>query len=326
MKKIRNISNDKDVIQLLTISLEHEWAVSFEYLFHAYSMPKGKYLYQDPVLMAQTDVRAQTIQIAIDEMYHSQQFALVLHGLGVSPSFKTDEVIRFPRTVDNLRRDKSTEDAVTDLYQSARFPEGHHPQIQNMLLNIAGDEVRHGRQFQAMIETMIGRGEAEDRLIQPDPAAEAKDEVRLLHDLSRLENDIVHRYLFFVFLFSDHQDLGLRLFKNSIDHMRHWDKNSGLLIKLGSLIRIENAERRPDGSERSINPMPDIYPDADRRTALDTLAAAEDTLIGLYEAAVASAPTAEVRDQLNFHLSQNREHRLTQEWLLANALRIKGLK
>jgi len=326
MKKIRDINTIQDLVELLTISLEHEWAVSFEYVFHAYSMPKGKYFYQDPVLQAKTDVRGQTIQIAIDEMYHSQQFGLILHGLGVSPSFKTDEVVRFPRILDNLRRDKDTEDTVTDLYQSARFAEGAHPEIHNMLLNIAADEVRHGEQFQAMIETMTGRGEAEDRIIQPDPAAETQEPVPLLHELTRRENDIVHRYLYFVFLFSDTQDLGARLFKNSIDHMRHWDKNSGLLIKLGSLIRIENAERRPDGSERSIRPMADLFPAADRRAAMEALAAAEQELIGLYERAVAAAPTAEVRDQLSFHLSQNREHLLTQKGLIANALKVKGLK
>jgi len=326
MKKIRDINTIQNLIELLTISLEHEWAVSFEYLFHAYSMPKAKYFYRDPVLQAETDVRGQTIQIAIDEMYHSQQFGLVLHDLGISPSFKTDEVIRFPRILDNLRRDKDTEDTVTDLYQSARFAEGDHPEIHNMLLNIAADEVRHGKQFQAMIETMTGRGEAEDRIIQPDPAAETQEPVRLLHELTRRENDIAHRYLFFVFLFSDTQDLGARLFKNSIDHMRHWDKNSGLLIKLGSLIRIENAERRPDGSERSVRPMADLFPAADRRAAVEALAAAEQELIGLYEQAVAAAPTAEVRDQLSFHLSQNREHLLTQKGLMANALKIKGLK
>jgi len=320
------LSTDQDLIQLLTIALEHEWAVSFEYLFHAYSMPKGMYFYPDPVLLAPTDVRGQTIQIAIDEMYHSQQFALVLHGLGVSPSFKTDELIRFPRIVDNLKRDKNTEDKVADLYQSARFPEGFRPEVNNMLLNIAGDEVRHGHQFQAMIDTMTGRGEGEAGIIRPDPAAEDKEEVRLLHDLIQKENDLVHRYLYFVFLFGDHQDLGARLFKNSIDHMRHWDKNSGLLIRLGSLIRIENAEKRPDGSERSVKPMPDAFPREDRRTALDTLLAAEERLIALYEKAVSLAPSAEVRDQLTFHLSQNREHRLTQDRLRANALRIKGLK
>jgi bacterioferritin (cytochrome b1) len=326
MEKVKTIANREDAIKILTVALEHEWAVSFEYIIHAYSMPKGKYFYQDPIMGFRTDVRAQTIQIGIDEMYHAQQLALVLRQMGLVPSFKTDEVIRFPRVLDNLKRDKRTEDLVTDLYQSARFVEGSFPEVHNMLLNISYDEVRHGRQFQTMIETMTGEGAGDVVSFKPDPQAEQKEDVRLLHELTRLENEVVHRYLYYSYLFSAHQDLGARLFKNSIDHMRHWDKNSGMLVKLGSVIRIENAEIQPDGSERSLKPMPDIYPGTDRLSALETLVPAEDRLIALYEKAVALVAAGEMRDQLNFHLAQNREHRFTQEWLLANARRVPNLK
>jgi rubrerythrin len=326
MKKVRNISGPEDLVELLTVSLEHEWAVSFEYLFHAYSLPKGKYLYPDPVLGLTTDVRYQTIQIGIDEMYHSLQIGLLLRQLDAPPSFRTDEVRRYPRILDNLKRDRHTEDEVTDLYQSARFLQDRYPEVLNMLLNIAGDEVRHGRQFQVMIDTLTARGAGEDMIARPDPGAENTDVVRLLHEITRRENALLHRCLFFVFLFSPHQDLGQRLFKNSIDHMRHWDKNSGLLLKLGSLIRIENAELQSDGSELSLKPMPDVQPEADRATALESLAAAEDELIDLYDQAAARAPSPEIRDQLAFHLSQNREHRFTLKWLLDNARRVKGLK
>jgi len=48
----------------------------------------------------------------------------------------------------------------------------------------------------------------------------------LLHEITRMENELMHRYLRYMLLFSEHQDLAQRLFKNSINHMRHWDKNS----------------------------------------------------------------------------------------------------
>ena len=49
--------------------------------------------------------------------------------MGGGPSFRTDEVVRFPRIIDNLKRDKMTEDQVTDLYQSAKSGDGIYPKI-----------------------------------------------------------------------------------------------------------------------------------------------------------------------------------------------------
>lgn len=66
MEKIKAVKTHDDVVKLLSAALEHEWAVSFEYVVHAYSMPKGKFLYDDPVLEQRTDARAQSIQIGID--------------------------------------------------------------------------------------------------------------------------------------------------------------------------------------------------------------------------------------------------------------------
>ena len=161
MEKFRLIQTEEDVVRLLQAALEHEWAVSFEYTIHAYSMPKGKFFYEDPVMKLRTDARAQTIQIGIDEMYHSLQLGIIIRQLGGDPSFKTDEVVRFPKVMDNLRRDKMTEDLVTDLYQSAEWKEGAFPKIQNMVLNISYDEVRHSQQFSAMIRTMVAGGNAD---------------------------------------------------------------------------------------------------------------------------------------------------------------------
>ena len=60
------------------------------------------------------------------------------------------------------------------------------------------------------------------------------EEIRLLHEIMRIENELMHRYLKYTLLFSDHQDLSQRLFKNAIDQMRHWDKNSGTLVNTDS--------------------------------------------------------------------------------------------
>jgi bacterioferritin (cytochrome b1) len=325
VEQIRRVKTQEDVIHLLQVALEHEWAVSFEYTIHAYSMPKGRIFYEDPVLKLRTDARAQTIQIGIDEMYHSLQLGIIIRQLGGDPSFKTDEVIRFPKVIDNLKRDLITEGQVTDLYQSAQWEEGAFPKVQNMVLNISYDEVRHGKQFETMIQTMEKEGAAETLCFRESAEAAAKPEVQLLHEITRMENELMHRYLRYVFLFSEHQDLAQRLFKNSINHMRHWDKNSGLLVRLGSVIRIENAQREPDGKEISRSPMPALYSGQDRLSALETLIPAEQELIAKYEKLLAIVPAGDNRDQLGLQLGLKREHLFTQEWLLKNARRIKGL-
>lgn len=326
MKKIKQIKTIEDTIKLLNIALEHEWAVSLEYTIHAYSMPKGKFFYEDPIMKQKTDARAQTIQIGIDEMYHSLQLGIIITQMGGIPSFETDEVIRYPRIIDNLKRDKETEDIVTDLYQSAEFKDGVFPKIQNMVLNISYDEVRHSKQFVAMMEAMKKEGVEDALCFQPNPENENKEEVQLLHEITRNENELMHRYLKYVLLFGEHQDLSQRLFKNAIDHMRHWDKNSGILIKMGDVIQIENAEKDSGGVERSRGAMPSLYAGEDRLTALETLIPAEEALLAKYEKLISLVPEGEIKDQLQLHEALNREHLFTQEWLLKNAQKIKGLK
>ena len=53
MERITRINNNEDAVKLMNAALEHEWAVSFEYVVHAYSMPKGKYMYNDPIMKRQ---------------------------------------------------------------------------------------------------------------------------------------------------------------------------------------------------------------------------------------------------------------------------------
>jgi bacterioferritin (cytochrome b1) len=326
MENIKNIKSTEDAIKLLNVALEHEWAVSFEYLFHAYSFPKGKFFYQDPILKRRQDVRAQTIQIGIDEMYHSLQLGIIIKHMGGTPSFKTDEVIRYPRIMDNLERDKKTEDLVTDLYQSAEFEEGAFPKIQNMVLNISYDEVRHSDQFVAMMDAMRAEGAGDAMCHQSNLENAQKEEVQLLHAIMRVENDLMHRYLKYVILFSEHQDLSQRLFKNAIDHMKNWDKNGGILIKMGDVIQIENAEKDSDGVERTVSPMPSVYPGEDRLSALETLIPAESDLISKYEKLLSLDPDGAIKDQLEKHAGLGREHVFTQEWLLKNAQKIEGLE
>jgi len=326
MERSLKIETHGDLIRYLTIALEHEWAVSIEYLFHAYAMPKGRFFYEDPVLKLRTDVRGQWIQIGIDEMYHTLQLGLLVRQMGGTPSFKTDEVIRYPKVVDNLERDRKTEDLVTDLYKSAEFKSAAYPKVQNMVLNISYDEVRHSKQFGTMIAAMHAQGAGGTEIFRPNPGNDAREDVRLILEISRLENELMHRYLKFVFLFSDHQDLGQRLFKNSIDHMRHWDKLSGILVRLGDVVRIENAVIDDKGVERSGAPMPSDYPGTNRMTALEGLIPAEELLIAKYEHLLTLVPDGEIKDQLKIHLASKREHLFTQEKLLENARRTPGLE
>jgi len=325
MQEIERIQTKDQTIQLLNTALEHEWAVSFEYIIHAYSMPKAKLFYTDPILKTTMDARAQTIQIGIDEMYHSLQLGIIIKQLGGKPSFKTDELFRFPKVIDNFYRDKKTEDLVTQLYQTAEFEDGAFPKIQNMILNISYDEVRHAEQFTAMIDAIIEKGNEDTLCFSSNPDASNREDIQTLHQIMRLENELLHRYLKYVIDFSEHQDLCQRLYKNSVNHMRHWDKNAGILIKLGDVIQIENAEKDANGVEKSSNPMPSFYPGENRISALETLIPTENDLILLYEKLIPMISAADITDQLNLHLALKREHLFTQEWLLKNAKKIKGL-
>jgi bacterioferritin (cytochrome b1) len=325
MEKMRNIRSREDVLKLLSIALRHEWAVSFEYVIHGYSIPKGKYFYEDPVLKQPTDVRGQTIQIGIDEMYHALQLGIVMTQMGAAPSFETDEIVRYPRIVDNLKQDKRTEEEVTNLYQSAVMEPGAHPKVENMVWNISYDEVRHIDQFQAMIETLEASDDAGALCLKPHPERNSREDLRQLHDICRTENELMHRYIRYVMMFSEHEDLTQRLFKNAVNHMRHWDKTSGVLIKLGDVIAIENAETDAKGVERSLKPMPTDYPGTDRITALEGLLPEERALVAKYEKTVPLLPPGEIQNQIKFQLALTREHVYTQEKLLADARRITGI-
>jgi hypothetical protein len=142
----------------------------------------------------------------------------------------------------------------------------------------------------------------------------------------RAENELMHRYLKYVILFSEHQDLSQRLFKNAIDHMKNWDKNGGILIKWGDVIQIENAEKNAEGVERSVTPMPSIYPGENRLEALEALVPSEKDLIGQDEKLLSLVPDGDIKDQLEKHLGLAREHLFTQEWLLKNTQKIQGLE
>jgi bacterioferritin (cytochrome b1) len=325
MDKIRSVRNRDDIIRLLSAALHHEWAVSFEYVIHAYSMPKGRFLYEDPFLKQTTDARAQTIQIGIDEMYHALQLGITLARLGVDPGFGTDEVVRHALILDNIKRDKMTEEMVTDLYQSAEVEPGAFPEVENMVWNISYDEVRHIGQFAAMIAAIETSGLGGSPCVPANPDREHREDLRHLHGLCRLENEAMHRYLRYVMLFNAHQDLSQRLFKNSVNHMRHWDKLSGILVRLGDVVAVENAEVDAAGVERSREPMPAAYPGTGRLSALETLPALERKILAGYEAALGLALPEEVRAQLKLHLALTREHVFTQDKLLANARRIKGV-
>ncbi|HOJ26591.1 MAG TPA: hypothetical protein PLP94_05265 [Candidatus Saccharicenans sp.] len=323
MKNSYVIDDRESLIKYLNMALEHEWAVSFEYVVHAYSMPKAKYFYNDPVMDDRFDVRAQTIQIGIDEMYHALQIGLLLKQIGAEPSFRTAAIKRYPLIIDNLRRDKTTEDEVTEYYQQVRFNNINEPKLQNMLFNMASDEIRHSRQFEAMIKMMEKEGLTGELIFQPSPEAGSREDLRILHELTRLENSMMHEYLYYVLLFSDHQDLGQRLFKNSINHMRHWDKLSGLLVRLGDVIRLENVQPAENGGEQSLMPMPYVYPGKTRVEALDSTLRGEKQLIEKYKLAIDLVPGEEIKAQLKAQLALTREHLYTQESLLANTKKTK---
>jgi hypothetical protein len=176
-----------------------------------------------------------------------------------------------------------------------------------------------------MIAAIEASPEAGAEIFKPHPDRARREDLTLLHEICRLENEAVHRYLRYVMMFSEHQDLSQRLFKNSINHMRHWDKLAGALVKLGDVIAIENAAVDAAGVERSARPMPLTYPGNGRLAALETLPGLERALAGKYEAVLGLGLAEEVQAQLRLHLALTREHVFTQDKLLENARRITGL-
>lgn len=104
MEKTEHIASQEDTIKLLNIALKHEWAVNLESSIHTYSMPKGKFFYEDLLTKRKTDIRAQTIQIGSREMDHALQLGIVITQMRRFPSFKTDEVMPYPKILDNLKR------------------------------------------------------------------------------------------------------------------------------------------------------------------------------------------------------------------------------
>ncbi|MGZ5439339.1 MAG: hypothetical protein ACXWFJ_05775, partial [Candidatus Aminicenantales bacterium] len=109
-----------------------------------------------------------------------------------------------------------------------------------------------------------------------------------------------------------------------VNHMRHWDKLSGLLVRLGDVVAIENAEIDAAGVERSRSPMPVVYPGTGRLSALETLPGLEREIVAKYEEVLGLDLPGEVLAQLRLHLALTREHVFTQDKLLANARRIQG--
>ena len=71
--------------------------------------------------------------------------------------------------------------------------------------------------------------------------------------------------------------------------------------------------------------MPALYSGQDRLSALEALIPAEQELIAEYEKLLVLMPEGDDRSQLLLQLGLKREHLFTQEWLLKNARRIKGL-
>ena len=69
-----------------------------------------------------------------------------------------------------------------------------------MILNISYDEVRHSQQFAAMIEAIKTEGGAEALCFQPNPERHSREDLQTLHQIMRLENELLHRYLKHVIL------------------------------------------------------------------------------------------------------------------------------
>jgi hypothetical protein len=78
--------------------------------------------------------------------------------------------------------------------------------------------------------------------------------------------------------------------------------------------------------EKSLAPMPDLYPGEDRMAALESLLPSEEELVRLYERLIPLITDEELLDRLTPNLALNREHVFTQTYLLENARRIVGLE
>ncbi len=78
-------------------------------------------------------------------------------------------------------------------------------------------------------------------------------------------------------------------------------------------------------ADRSLSETCTVSTLTKRLSALEALIPAEQELIAIYEKLLAITLPGDNRDQLSLQLGLKREHLFTQEWLLKNAGRIKGL-
>ena len=105
--------------------------------------------------------------------------------------------------------------------------------------------------------------------------------------------------------------------------MRHWDKNAGLLVKLGSVLQIENAGDGPRRGGGQPEPHAAVHSGENRTRPSNRCSRGEEAHRASTRALIAWLP-GRGQGQLNSQLALKREHLFTQEWLLKNARRIRA--
>jgi bacterioferritin len=128
-----------ELVRTLNESLDHEYTVVLQYMFHSYFTPRleGKRLLEDR---------------AINEMQHMGWLAERIVSLGGSPRLEHSQVDRSTRPADMLRADVSVEREVASAYGSAaeKFDD---PAVRRLLKRMRDHENYHAEVFSELLAT-----------------------------------------------------------------------------------------------------------------------------------------------------------------------------
>ncbi len=136
-KDLRGARDDR-VTRMLNRSIEHEYTVVLQYLFHAYMTPDSK-------------IKQCLEDRAVNEMQHMGWLAEKMVDTGGSPRMEHTAVDQSTNNADMLRADISIEQEVAAEYDRAA-EEMADPDLKRLLRRISSHEVYHAEVFKDLLK------------------------------------------------------------------------------------------------------------------------------------------------------------------------------
>ncbi len=143
-KDLRGSRRDR-VTDILSWSIEHEYTVILQYMFHAY-------------MTRNAEARKQLEDQAINEMQHLGWLAEAMVGSGGRPRIEHTEVDRSTRTADMLRADIRIEQEVAAEYDRVAAREIKEVDLKKLLLRMRDNEKYHIGVFSDLLKEEEQKG------------------------------------------------------------------------------------------------------------------------------------------------------------------------